>query len=320
MGRFAHQFRPLFIWICAILASAIVGTPVMATPPMTDAEVAGRSETIIVGRVSRNPKSQIPKLEALANHLAERLQDVGILQGVAVIAADNTEMVRLLRDGAVDLISETVFSGMYFAEEGGAEFMLREWKKGISEYRSVFIARRDSGIRSIEDLRGRKVAFEDRGSTSGFLLPMAILKQHGLNAAEIPATGQARPDRVSYAFAAVEVNIAAWVARGITDAGAFSTQDWEDVARTPEPLKADLVIIHESEPLMRSAILARAGLRPELKARIKQVLLQMHEDPAGQEVLKRYNRVAKYDEIAGGASRGLEVGRRLYPLVREEMR
>jgi phosphonate transport system substrate-binding protein len=320
MNRFAGRIRPLTICLCALLTSVGLAVPATAAPPTAAEQLADRAQTIVVGRVSMDPKSQIPRLEVLANHLAKNLHDVGIRRGVALVAADNAEMVSLLRDGAVDLVSETVFSGMYFAEEAGAEFLLREWKKGISEYRSVFFSRRDSGIRSIEDLRGRKIAFEDRGSTSGFLLPMAILKRQGLDAAEIPPTGQATPGRVSYAFAAVEVNVAAWVARGIADAGAFSTQDWEDVVRTPEPLKADLIIIYESEPLMRSAILARSGLPPELKARIKRLLLQLHEDPVGQDVLKRYNKVVKYDEISGDASRGLDLGRQLYPLVREEVR
>ncbi len=320
MDCFAHRARHLTVYLCALIASAAVALPAMGASSATEKAKAERAQTIIVGRVSMDPRSQIPQLEVLANHLAENLHDVGIRAGAALVAANNQEMVRLLREEAVDLISETVFSGMYFAEAGGAEFFLREWKKGISEYRSVIIARRDSGIRSLDDLRGRKIAFEDRGSTSGFLLPMAILKRRGLEAAEIPPTGEATPGRVSYAFATGEVNIAAWVARGVADAGAFSTQDWENITRTPEPLKADLIIIHESEPLMRSAILVRSGLRPELKTRIKQVLLRLHEDPVGQDVLKRYNRVAKYDEIKGDARRGLDLAHRLYPLVREEVR
>lgn len=320
MNRFAGRIRPLAICLCVLYAVVGLVLPAQGAPATAGEQLTDRAQTIVVGRVSANPKKQIPKLEVLANHLARSLHDVGIRRGKALVAKNNADMIRLLRDGAIDLISETVFSGMYFVEEGGAEFLLREWKKGISEYRTIFVTRRDSGIRSIEDLRGQKIAFEDPGSTSGFLLPLAILKHHGLAVAEIPPTGPAQTDRVSYAFAIKEVNIAAWVARGIADAGAFSTQDWENITRTPEPLKTDLVIIHQSEPLMRSAILARSGLRPELKARIKQILLEMHEDSVGQDVLKRYNKVVKYDEISGDASRGLDLGRQLYPLVREEVR
>lgn len=320
MTCFARKTGLLSVCLGALCAGVALPAFFIAAPSAAGEHQIDRAQTIVVGRVSMNPKKQLPGLEVLANYLAERLPDVGIRRGVALVAKDNAEMIGLLREGAVDLFSETVFSGLYFAEEGDAEFLLREWKKGVAEYRSIFFARRDSGIRTIEDLRGRKIAFEDRGSTSGFLLPLAILKRHGLEAAEIPPAGAAQAGRVSYAFAISEVNIAAWVARGIADVGAFSSQDWEDVGRTPAPIKMDLVTIYESDPIMRSAVLVRTGLRPELKSRIKQILLQLHDDPVGRDMLERYNQVSKYDEIAGDAARGLEIGRRLYPLVREEVR
>ena len=278
-----------------------------------------RAQILVVGVVSSNPKSQIVQLEAMAGYLAERLGDVGIYGGAAIVARNNAEMARLLSDGAVDLFSETVFSGLYLEEAVGAEFLLREWKKGKFEYRTVIFARSDSSIRSIEGLRGKTIAFEDRGSTSAFLLPLAILKHHGFEASEISPREAFPADQVGFAFAKKEVNIAAWVARGISDAGAFSTGDWESADRMPVPLKTNLVIIHKSEPIMRSASLVRAGLRPELKARIKQILLEMHNDSVGRYVLKKYHLVARYDEITGDAARGLDRARLLYPLVAEEI-
>lgn len=318
MKRVLLRIAYLSILLCASHAS--LGARA-AEPPASDPDrPVGRTQTLVVGAVSKDPKSRIPRLEAMSNYLAERLEDVGIRRGAVLIANNNAEMTHMLEVGAVDIVSETVFSGLHFAQEGVAEFLLREWKKGIAEYQTVFIAHRDSGIRSLEDLRGKKMAFEDAGSTSGFLLPLAVLKQSGLEAVEVPPRGKAPPGVVSYAFAIEEVNIAAWVARGIADAGAFNTQDWDDIGRTPEPLKEDLVIFHVTEPVMRSATLARTGLRADVKARVKQILLQMHEDPVGEGVLLQYSRVAKYDEILGEAASGLDRARQLYPFVSEEAR
>ena len=47
-------------------------------------------------------------------------------------------------------------------------------------YRGQIIARTDSGIESLEDLAGRKFAYVDPASTSGFILPRSRLKQHGV--------------------------------------------------------------------------------------------------------------------------------------------
>ena len=71
----------------------------------------------------------------------------------------------------VDFYSETILSALYLEAQGGGEIILREWKKGVASYRSVIVARADSGITELADLRGGKVAFEDPTSTSGFFFP-----------------------------------------------------------------------------------------------------------------------------------------------------
>ena len=60
-------------------------------------------------------------------------------------------------------------------------------------------------------------------------------------------------------------------------------------------------------------------LHSKIKARIKQILLEMHNDSVGRDVLKKYHLVARYDEITGDAARGLDRARLLYPLVAEEI-
>jgi phosphonate transport system substrate-binding protein len=50
-----------------------------------------------------------------------------------------------------------------------------------SEYQSYFFARKDSGIKSIEDLKGKVVALGDPYSTSSYLIPHLIFEQHGIN-------------------------------------------------------------------------------------------------------------------------------------------
>jgi phosphonate transport system substrate-binding protein len=279
-----------------------------------------RSRTLIVGRVSGNPKKHFVKLETMAGYLARHLRDVGIRQGTFVVARDGKHMVRLLREGKIDVISETAFSAIHFVRHGGAQILLREWKRGIAEYRSVFFSRKNSAIRSLADLRGKVITFEDPGSTSGFLFPAAILRNRGFTL-ELMARG-ARPGagRVGYGFATEEINIPVRVERGLADAGAFSSQDWQDVLRTPTALRKNLVPFHTSSPLPRSILLVRGGLPAEVKRRLRKALLAMNTAHEGRKVLKVYYKVKKYDAFVGPARAGLETARKLYPLVEEEIR
>jgi ABC-type phosphate/phosphonate transport system substrate-binding protein len=66
-------------------------------------------------------------------------------------------------------------------------------------------------------------------------------------------------------------------------------------------------------------LLIRADLRPDLKARIKQLLLRMHKDQTGRAVLKTYNGVTKFDEIHFDTEGAPALARQLYPLVAEEL-
>jgi phosphonate transport system substrate-binding protein len=52
---------------------------------------------------------------------------------------------------------------------------------GRPDYRCAVIVRADAGLDSIDDLKGKKVAFGDIGSTSNMLCPMQLLADYGVN-------------------------------------------------------------------------------------------------------------------------------------------
>ncbi len=283
-----------------------------------DMQIAARQQTLVLGRVSQDPVKTLPRLQALSAYLVDRLAPVGITGAEAVVARSNAEMVALLLSGEVDVVSETVMSAFRYADEAGAHPLMREWKRGVSSYRSVLFARADSGIESIDDLRGRVIAFEDRGSTSGFLIPMAMLREHGLEAVELSAPGIAPPPgTVGFVFVDTEINITAWVNRGMVDAGALNDGDWEDVERTPNGLKDQLTIFHESPDIPRSVLLVRGDMDPDLRDALQQTLAGMEHDAAAEEVLETYYGVARYDPFIGQVSRDLGRVRAQYDVIQD---
>ncbi len=76
----------------------------------------------------------------------------------------------------------SAYAGAWLDTNGGIEplWVAREADGGIS-YISVLVVRADSGITSLEDMRGRSLAWADANSTSGYLVPRSELRAGGID-------------------------------------------------------------------------------------------------------------------------------------------
>ena len=293
--RFFASF--LLACFCVLLVPFLgfAPSPALAEPAAT----VNRDKTFVIGRITENPKKHHAALEEMATYILTYLKDFGY-EAIDVVIAQNVEdMLDHMRAGEVDIISETAFGAVRLVDEANAEALLREWKKGVASYRSVFFAANDTGISTLADLKGKRILFEDAGSTSGFFIPLSILRQAGLETVELESLDQTPPpDKVGYYFTMDEMTELMLVARGQASAGAFSNLNWADFENTAVVRKS-LNVFHESAPVMRSVFLVRASLPAPVKERIAQTLLNMDKDQQGREVLKTYNKVKQYDRLSG---------------------
>ncbi len=277
--------------------------------------------TLVIGKVSHNPKKHYRHLKPIAEYVAERMADLGIRRVKVLMARDNRQMLKYLRQGRVDWVTETVMSAAVFKREAGAEILLRKWKKDASEYYSIFFVRKDSGIEGLDDLAGRTIALEDPGSTSAFFVPVKTLLDRGLTLVELNSPRDASPaGKVGYTLVRDEINISTLVHKGLVDAGAFNNIDWNKEDHLPHMFQRDMRIIHRSASLPRAVELVRAGLEPVVKARLEALLLQAHEDPTAQAALRAYQQTARFDTLS---SAELETIDGLYDtvlIVRERLR
>jgi phosphonate transport system substrate-binding protein len=244
----------------------------------------------------------------MVDYVAAQLKEHGITEGSVLMAKNHEEMFRYLKEEKVDWVQKGVFEALLYVREAGAEIALRSWRQGVPNYHTVIFARQDTPISSLKDLVGRKIAFEDPGSTSAFFVPSAILKRANYQLAELSSPREKPPaNSIGYVFAGDELSITAWVHRGLADAGAYHNQNWNSPKHNPESMKRELRIIYEGKPMPRMIELYRATLEPKIKTRVKEILLRAHEDPAARAALLAYGpATAKFDEFVGQAKKELD--------------
>lgn len=98
-----------------------------------------------------------------------------------VVAADYTDLARRL---AANEVHVAVFSPFSYvrAKQQMPEILLlcTHIAHGSSTYSAYLITHQESGITSVEDLRGKRFGFVDKGSASGYLYPLAYLRNLGM--------------------------------------------------------------------------------------------------------------------------------------------
>jgi phosphonate transport system substrate-binding protein len=96
----------------------------------------------------------------------------GVMQG---LIADQLEVAGLGPSG---------YAGIVVQDPEAVEVVgVQQQTDGGLGYFSVLVVRADSGIRSIEDMKGKSLAFADPNSTSGYLVPAFELREKGYDPA-----------------------------------------------------------------------------------------------------------------------------------------
>ena len=299
------------------LLSCLLGLAAALLPAMP--LQAGEPHVLVLGRISDDPKAHYEQLRPLLDYVVPRMADVGITEGRILMARDTQQMASYLRRGRVDWVTETSANAMRLEDRAGAEPLLLTERNGAGKYRSLMFVRRDSGIASLDDLRGRSIAFQSTSSTSAYVLPALQLLRHGLPLQILLSPmDRPAPGAVGYVFARSELNIATWVHKHLVDAGTISNLDWDNPRRIPSTYRDDFRVIAESGDYPRALEMVRGDLDPKVRDRLREVLAEAGDDPDAREALLQFFGTTRFLPIDAGTEASLRELREGVKRVREE--
>jgi|TARA_B100001964_G_C14191730_1_gene581395 phosphonate transport system substrate-binding protein len=114
--------------------------------------------------------------EGLKAYLEDRLdKDIEL-----VVTTDYSSMIEAMRFGRIELAYFGAVSYVLASLKADIEPFCASLKNSQTTYNAVVIAGADTGISSIEDIRGKDMAFGDIASTSSHLIPRMQLLDKGL--------------------------------------------------------------------------------------------------------------------------------------------
>lgn len=276
----------------------------------------------VLGRVVDQPARFQAETQAIADHLVTQLKDAGYTRARVVLSTGVDEMVQLMKAGEIDMLSHTALVAARLIDEAGAEVLLKALRRREASHRSVFVARKDNPIQSLAELRGHVIAFEDETSSTGFIIPRALLLAHGLELVHLKSPRAPVPkDKVGYVFAGgQEINAALMVHKRVVSASAFGNADINTEFTMPEAIRSDMKVFYQSPEFPRSLILVRRGMPVTAKQRLKDVLLTLPFEPGGADLLQGYHAISGFDSVSAADWKGITEARRLNEIVRKRLK
>lgn len=253
-----------------VLTLAGVAIALAATNPLVAQERALRLAFI----PQENPEKLLGDIEAVTGWLTG---EIGVpVEGFVTI--DHAAAVEALRNGDADISFMGALPFVLAEAEIGAVPLLSEVYRDAPSYTGRIFVRRDSGIKTLADLRGRYIAFADPISESGYLYPLAEFINAGL--IESPEKAETFFGRVYFAGGYQQAMQA--MAEGLVDAAGAS--QYADLLLTPEQ-QAEVTWIAESEAIPSHVVIARPGLDDGVQTRFVDAMMKLNQ-PENREMLR----------------------------------
>jgi phosphonate transport system substrate-binding protein len=240
---------------------------------------------------------QVRKFTPLASYLEKAL-------GVKVEftpVSDYPAAVETLVNKKVDLVW---FGGFTFVQanlRSGGKVVPLAQREEDTKFQSVFIAKTDSGIKSLADMKGKQISFGSQSSTSGHLMPRSFLLQANIN-----------PEkdfrRVAYS-GAHDATIAS-VVSGKVDAAALDITVWKKFVNENKVDTKAVDVFYTTPGYFNYNWSVHADMPADMQAKVKAALLALDPaNPEHAEILK-LNRATRYIATTPDNYKGLEAAAR----------
>src|SRR5512140_293369 len=189
----------------------------------------------------------------------------------------------------VDNFTSSGLDGAFF---GSFTYTLAHAKVGVevlarpvaldntSTYHGLIFVRKDSGIRTAGDMKGKRFVFVDKATTAGYLLPLEYFHKNGISNYK----GYLKE---AY-FTGTHEDAIYDVLNRKADIGAAKNTVFQRIAIDNPRILKELVVLEKSPDVPENALALRRDIDVSVREQLKDALLKMHLDPDGEKVLEQF--------------------------------
>jgi len=220
---------------------------------------------------------------------------------------DYPAAVEALVNKQVDMVWFGGFTHVQANVRSGGKIIPIAQREEDTQFKSVFIAKTNSGIRTLTDLKGKQVSFGSASSTSGHLMPRSFLLQAGID-----------PERdfKRVAFSGAHDATIASVVSGRVDAAALDITVWNKFVNEKRVDTNDVNVFYTTPGFYNYNWSVHADMPAALRERVTKALLDISpNDPLGKEILT-LNRATRYIPTRAENYRGIEAAARSAGLLK----
>jgi phosphonate transport system substrate-binding protein len=174
-------------------------------------------------------------------------------------------------------------------------------------FTSKFIANTDSGINSLNDLKGKTFSFGSVSSTSGHLMPRYYLQQNGID-----------PERdfKRVAFSGAHDATALQVEAGKVDAGVLNASVWDKLLQDKKIDAGKVKVFYTTPPFYDYNWTVRGDLDPALVKKITDAFLRLDPSIPAQKGILDLQRASRFVPTKPDNYKGIESAARAAGLIK----
>ena len=240
--------------------------PVYAAKPRTPAQA-----TLVRFAIHplHNPSRLVADYQPLADHLNASIPEARF---EVEASRDYQEYERKIGAREPEILLPNPWQGIE-AMKAGYEVIAMAGEP--QDFKGLFIARRDSGIRQVADLRGKSAAYPSPTALAACIMPQWFLHTHGLDVN--------RDLENRYVGSQESAIMNAYLRQ--TAVGVTWPPPWRAFVAEHPAEAAQLEVVWETESLINNAVMARRDLPAALRARVREELLALDRTEAGRTIL-----------------------------------